>query len=95
NDDNKVIKEAKEKGALVIVVADPLALTLMEAPAKWGADIVVGSMQRYGVPMGFGGPHAGYLAVSGALMRLIPGRIVGQSTDTKGRISFRLALQTR
>ncbi|AQX21583.1 glycine dehydrogenase (decarboxylating) alpha subunit /glycine dehydrogenase (decarboxylating) beta subunit [Bartonella sp. CDC_skunk] len=95
NDYNEVIKEAKEKGALVIVVADPLALTLMEAPAKWGADIVVGSMQRYGVPMGFGGPHAGYLAVSDALMRLIPGRIVGQSTDTKGRTGFRLALQTR
>ncbi|MBX4335177.1 aminomethyl-transferring glycine dehydrogenase [Bartonella raoultii] len=95
HDYSEVIKEAKEKGALVIVVADPLALTLMEAPAKWGADIVVGSMQRYGVPMGFGGPHAGYLAVSDALTRLIPGRIVGQSVDTKGRIGFRLALQTR
>ncbi|AQX27771.1 MULTISPECIES: aminomethyl-transferring glycine dehydrogenase [unclassified Bartonella] len=95
NDYSEVIKEAKKKGALVIVVADPLALTLMEAPAKWGADIVVGSMQRYGVPMGFGGPHAGYLAVGDALIRLIPGRIVGQSTDTKGRIGFRLALQTR
>lgn len=95
NDYSEVIKEAKENGALVIVVADPLALTLMESPAKWGADIVVGSMQRYGVPMGFGGPHAGYLAVSSALTRLIPGRIVGQSTDTKGRVGFRLALQTR
>ncbi|ENN91008.1 aminomethyl-transferring glycine dehydrogenase [Bartonella schoenbuchensis] len=95
NDYSEVIKEAKEKGALVIVVADPLALTIMESPAKWGADIVVGSMQRYGVPMGFGGPHAGYLAVSSALTRLIPGRIVGQSVDTKGRVSFRLALQTR
>ncbi|WP_413154393.1 aminomethyl-transferring glycine dehydrogenase [Bartonella sp. cb54] len=95
NDYTNVIKEAKEKGALVIVVADPLALTLMEPPAQWGADIVVGSMQRYGVPMGFGGPHAGYLAVSNALTRLIPGRIVGQSVDTKGRVAFRLALQTR
>ncbi|WP_332065817.1 aminomethyl-transferring glycine dehydrogenase [Bartonella sp. CB189] len=95
NDYTEVIRQAKAKGALVIVVADPLALTLMEAPAKWGADIVVGSMQRYGVPMGFGGPHAGYLAVSDALTRLIPGRIVGQSVDTKGRVSFRLALQTR
>ncbi|WP_208436244.1 aminomethyl-transferring glycine dehydrogenase [Bartonella phoceensis] len=95
NDYGEVIREAKAKGALVIVVADPLALTLMEAPAKWGADIVVGSMQRYGVPMGFGGPHAGYLAVSDALTRLIPGRIVGQSVDTKGRVGFRLALQTR
>ncbi|WP_455473883.1 aminomethyl-transferring glycine dehydrogenase [Bartonella sp. B30(2025)] len=95
NDYTDIIKQAKEKGALVIVVADPLALTLMEAPAKWGADIVVGSMQRYGVPMGFGGPHAGYLAVSEALTRLIPGRIVGQSIDTRGRVGFRLALQTR
>ncbi|WP_455476382.1 aminomethyl-transferring glycine dehydrogenase [Bartonella sp. B17] len=95
NDYTDIIRQAKAKGALVIVVADPLALTLMEAPAKWGADIVVGSMQRYGVPMGFGGPHAGYLAVSDALTRLIPGRIVGQSVDTRGRIGFRLALQTR
>ncbi|WP_026088277.1 aminomethyl-transferring glycine dehydrogenase [Bartonella rattaustraliani] len=95
NDYSEVIKEAKVKGALVIVVADPLALTLMEPPAQWGADIVVGSMQRYGVPMGFGGPHAGYLAVSEALTRFIPGRIVGQSVDTKGRVGFRLALQTR
>ncbi|WP_442894949.1 aminomethyl-transferring glycine dehydrogenase [Bartonella sp. CB178] len=95
HDYTEVIKKAKAEGALVIVVADPLALTLMEPPAKWGADIVVGSMQRYGVPMGFGGPHAGYLAVSDALTRLIPGRIVGQSVDTKGRVGFRLALQTR
>lgn len=94
-DHSDVIKDAKAKGALIIVVADPLALTILEAPAKWGADIVVGSMQRYGVPMGFGGPHAGYLAVSQALTRLIPGRIVGQSIDTKGRVGFRLALQTR
>ncbi len=95
HDYSEIIKEAKEKGAFVIVVADPLALTLQEPPAQWGADIVVGSMQRYGVPMGFGGPHAGYLAVSDALTRLIPGRIVGQSVDTKGRVGFRLALQTR
>lgn len=94
-DHSDAIKQAKAVGALVIVVADPLALTIMEAPAKWGADMVVGSMQRYGVPMGFGGPHAGYLAVSEALTRLIPGRIVGQSIDTHGRVSFRLALQTR
>jgi len=89
------IRAAKAVGALVIVVADPLALTLMQAPGEWGADIVVGSMQRYGVPMGFGGPHAGYMAVSQALTRIIPGRIVGQSIDTKGRIGYRLALQTR
>ena len=94
-DHSDVIKKAKAKGALVIVVADPLALTIMEAPALWGADMVVGSMQRFGVPMGFGGPHAGYLAVSEALTRMIPGRIVGQSIDTKGRVAYRLALQTR
>jgi len=89
------IRAAKAVGALVIAVADPLALTLMQAPGEWGADIVVGSMQRYGVPMGFGGPHAGYMAVSQALTRIIPGRIVGQSIDTKGRTGYRLALQTR
>jgi len=89
------IRAAKAAGALVIAVADPLALTLLEAPATWGADMVAGSMQRYGVPMGFGGPHAGYMAVSTALTRLIPGRIVGQSIDTKGRVGYRLALQTR
>lgn len=95
NDPSDIIRAAKAAGALVIVVADPLALTVMEAPAQWGADIVVGSMQRFGVPMGFGGPHAGYLAVSQPLTRLIPGRIVGQSIDTRGRIAYRLALQTR
>jgi len=89
------IRAAKAVGALVIVVADPLALTIMQAPGEWGADIVVGSMQRYGVPIGFGGPHAGYMAVSTALTRIIPGRIVGQSIDTKGRTGYRLALQTR
>ncbi|WP_412058087.1 aminomethyl-transferring glycine dehydrogenase [Bartonella sp. DGB2] len=94
-DYSQVIQQAKSCGALVIAAADPLALSIMEAPAKWGADIVVGSMQRYGVPMGFGGPHAGYLAVSKALTRLIPGRVVGQSLDTKGRVAYRLALQTR
>jgi len=89
------IRAAKAVGALVIVVADPLALTIMQAPSEWGADIVVGSMQRYGVPMGFGGPHAGYMAVSAALTRIIPGRIVGQSIDAQGGVGYRLALQTR
>jgi len=89
------IARARAAGALVIFDADPLALTLADAPAGLGADIAVGSMQRFGVPMGFGGPHAAYLAVSDKLTRLIPGRIVGQSVDTKGRPGFRLALQTR
>ncbi|TKT76811.1 aminomethyl-transferring glycine dehydrogenase [Aquamicrobium sp. LC103] len=89
------IAEARAAGAIVIFVADPLALTLTEAPASLGADIAVGSMQRYGVPMGFGGPHAAYCAVSDKLTRLMPGRLVGQSTDAHGRPGYRLALQTR
>jgi glycine dehydrogenase len=89
------IKKAKAAGAIVIFAADPLALTISDSPAKLGADIAVGSMQRFGVPMGFGGPHAAYCAVSDRLTRLMPGRLVGQSTDSKGRPGYRLALQTR
>ncbi len=90
-----LIKAAKAAGALIVAVADPLALALVEAPAKWGADIAVGTMQRFGVPMGYGGPHAAYMAVSEALTRLLPGRLVGESVDAKGRPGYRLALQTR
>lgn len=90
-----LIAAAKAAGAQVIAVADPLALTVTEAPAEWGADMAVGSMQRFGVPMGFGGPHAAYLAVAQPLTRIIPGRIVGQSVDAHGRVGYRLALQTR
>ena len=89
------IERAKALGAIVVFVADPLALVLTDAPAKLGAEIAVGSMQRFGVPMGFGGPHAAYCAVSDRLTRLMPGRLVGQSVDTKGRPGYRLALQTR
>jgi glycine dehydrogenase len=89
------IEKATKAGALVVFVADPLALTLTEPPAKLGADIVVGPMQRFGVPMGFGGPHAAYCAVSDRLTRLMPGRLVGQSLDAHGRPGYRLALQTR
>ncbi|MGO4836297.1 glycine dehydrogenase (aminomethyl-transferring), partial [Rhizobiaceae sp. 2RAB30] len=94
-DHSAAIEKAKAAGAIVIFVADPLALTLTEAPAKLGADIAVGSMQRFGVPIGFGGPHAAYCAVSDKLTRLMPGRLVGQSTDAHGRPGYRLALQTR
>ena len=90
-----LIARAKQAGALVIAVADPLALTLLATPASWGADIAVGPMQRYGVPFGYGGPHAAYMAVSDALTRMIPGRLVGESIDSKGRPAWRLALQTR
>ncbi|WP_245458744.1 aminomethyl-transferring glycine dehydrogenase [Mesorhizobium sp. M8A.F.Ca.ET.057.01.1.1] len=89
------ISKARAAGALVVFIADPLGLTLTDAPAKLGADIAVGPMQRFGVPMGFGGPHAAYCAVSDKLTRLMPGRLVGQSTDSKGRPGYRLALQTR
>jgi glycine dehydrogenase len=94
-DHSQAILDAKAAGALVIFVADPLALAITEPPAKLGADIAVGSMQRFGVPMGFGGPHAAYCAVSDRLTRLMPGRLVGQSVDAHGRPGYRLALQTR
>jgi glycine dehydrogenase len=89
------IASARENDVIVVFVADPLALTISEPPAALGADIAVGSMQRFGVPMGFGGPHAAYCAVSDRLTRLMPGRLVGQSTDAHGRTGYRLALQTR
>ncbi|MHA6684303.1 aminomethyl-transferring glycine dehydrogenase [Mesorhizobium sp. A556] len=94
-DHKAAIEKARTAGALVVFIADPLALTLTDAPAKLGADIAVGPMQRFGVPMGFGGPHAAYCAVSEKLTRLMPGRLVGQSVDSMGRPGYRLALQTR
>lgn len=95
NDYNSAIKSAKENGSLVIFVADPLALTLLKSPGNAGADIVVGSMQRYGVAMGYGGPAAGFMAVKSKLIRFMPGRVVGTSTDSGGRLAYRLSLQTR
>ncbi|MSY74452.1 MAG: aminomethyl-transferring glycine dehydrogenase [Actinobacteria bacterium] len=92
---SQVTQYAHSKNALVIAATDLLALTLLKAPGEWGADIAVGSAQRFGIPMGFGGPHAGFMAVRTGLERSLPGRLVGQSVDSHGNPAFRLALQTR
>ena len=90
-----VIAEAKKRGALVVMACDLLSLTMIKSPGEWGADIAVGSAQRFGVPMGFGGPHAGFLSVRDGLERSLPGRLVGMSVDSHGNPALRLALQTR
>ncbi|MHC6594891.1 aminomethyl-transferring glycine dehydrogenase [Arthrobacter sp. C152] len=94
-DQAPVIAEAKDRGALVTVAADLLALTLITPPGEQGADIAVGSTQRFGVPLFFGGPHAAYMAVQKGMERTLPGRLVGVSKDNAGVPAYRLALQTR
>jgi glycine dehydrogenase len=90
-----IVETAHNKGIPVVVAADLLSLALLTPPGEWGADVVVGTTQRFGIPMGFGGPHAGYFATTENYKRNIPGRIIGISKDAKGNLAYRMALQTR
>ena len=95
HDITEVAAKLKSHKVVVTVIADILSLTIIKTPADMGADIAVGSAQRFGVPMAFGGPHAGYMAVRDELKRKMPGRLIGVSKDNHGNIAYRMSLQTR
>ncbi|MCA0255654.1 MAG: aminomethyl-transferring glycine dehydrogenase [Proteobacteria bacterium] len=95
HDFSGLIARLHQTGAIAAVSADPLALTLLKSPGEMGADIAIGSTQRFGVPVGYGGPHAAYMAVKDAIKRSMPGRLVGVSVDSRGNRAYRLSLQTR
>jgi glycine dehydrogenase len=90
-----LVEKAHAAGVKVCVATDLLALTKLTPPGEWGADIVIGSAQRFGVPMGYGGPHAAFLACHDDYKRLMPGRIIGVSVDAQGKAALRMAMQTR